>query len=99
MIYHSTHLSGDKYSFAIILQECQTRNGAWGSTYQDPEVIIERVRKSSTPPFRPAVHHLLDGAEGLRDLMKKCWAEDPDARPSFIDVRREVSRISVDLGW
>ena len=54
------------HSFAIILQECQTRNGAWGSSYQDPEVIIDRVRKSSNPPFRPTVPHLLDGAEGKK---------------------------------
>ena len=28
---------GDVYSFAIILQECHTRDGPWSGVHQDPE--------------------------------------------------------------
>lgn len=81
---------GDVYSFGIILQECQTRDGAWGSACQEAEVIVERVRECSKPPYRPIVQQLLDGAEGLRDVMKKCWNENPDERPSFSDLCKDV---------
>lgn len=30
---------GDVYSFAIILQECHTREGAWSGTYMEPQGI------------------------------------------------------------
>lgn len=81
---------GDVYSFGIILQECHTRDGAWGSSFQDAEAIIERVKRRSTPAFRPVVPELVDGAEGLRDVMKRCWAENPEERPQFSELRKDV---------
>jgi len=80
----------DVYSFAIILQECHTREGAWSGTYMEPQDIVERVRFLECPPFRPAVPHLIEKVEGLRDLMKRCWLEEPDDRPSVFDIRKEI---------
>ncbi|XP_047143236.1 atrial natriuretic peptide receptor 1 isoform X1 [Hydra vulgaris] len=81
---------GDVYSFGIILQECHTREGAWGDFSGDPRVIIETVMRRTKPPFRPLVQNLLEGAEGLRDVMKRCWSEVPEERPSFSELRREI---------
>jgi len=80
----------DVYSFAIILQECHTRDGPWSNTCQDPESIIEKVKQHCKPSFRPVVSDLLDGAEGLRDMMKVCWSETPEERPQFSELRKDV---------
>ena len=52
--------------------------------------IIEKVKQRCDPPFRPFVHELLDGAEGLRDLMKLCWNDIPEERPQFSELRKDV---------
>ncbi|EDO30985.1 predicted protein [Nematostella vectensis] len=87
-----TH-KGDVYSFSIILQEFHTRDGPYSANYMEPKAIIEKVRKSEFPPYRPIVANLIDGAEELRDLMKQCWAEDPDLRPDFTEIKKTVRRI------
>ena len=43
-----------------------------------------------SPPFRPVVSELISKAEGLHDLMKKCWQEKPEERPSFAELRKDV---------
>ena len=52
--------------------------------------IIERVKFAECPPFRPPVPYLIEKVEVLRDLMKRCWAEDPDDRPSTTEIRKEI---------
>eukprot|EP00794_Sanderia_malayensis_P009190 gene9190-10164_t len=89
---------GDVYSLAIILQECHTREGAWSGTYLEPQEIIERVKFAEYPPFRPPVPHLIEGIEGLRDMMKKCWHEDPEERPGIIDIRKELENMMRHIG-
>ena len=52
--------------------------------------VIQKVKARSVPPFRPVVQDLLDGAEGLRDVMKKCWSENPEERPHFSELKKDV---------
>ena len=52
--------------------------------------IIEKVKMNLSPPFRPVVSELISKAEGLHDLMKKCWQEKPEERPSFAELRKDV---------
>ena len=58
--------------------------------------IIERVRNRENPPFRPTVCELIDKAEGLRDLMKNCWMENPDERPTFQAIRKNIEVMMKD---
>ncbi|KAK2188315.1 hypothetical protein NP493_136g04019 [Ridgeia piscesae] len=45
---------------------------------------IERVKKSEQPPFRPSVPARVDeDSAQLVDLMKFCWEDGPQSRPSF----------------
>jgi len=81
---------GDVYSFAIILQECHTRMGPWSGTCLSHKEILKRIRVPELPPFRPTVSELIESAEGLRDIMKKCWLEHPDVRPTFPDLCKEI---------
>ena len=73
-------LLGDIYSFAIIIQEFHTRGTPWCTTDLKPWDIIEKLKKVEIPPFRPQVSQLIDKAEPLRELMKRCWYENPDER-------------------
>ncbi|XP_065065708.1 uncharacterized protein LOC135691687 [Rhopilema esculentum] len=88
----------DVYSFAIILQECHTREGAWSGTFLEPQDIIERVKFTECPPFRPPVPYLIEKVEGLRDLMKRCWCEEPDDRPSIVEIRKEIENMMAHNG-
>lgn len=45
------------------------------------------------PPFRPTVSELIESADGLRDIMKKCWLEHPDVRPTFPDLCKEIDSL------
>ena len=54
---------------------------------------IDRVIAGELPPYRPAVSDLVKNAEGLRDLMKKCWLEHPDVRPSFHELCKEIEAL------
>ncbi|XP_019412305.1 PREDICTED: atrial natriuretic peptide receptor 1 isoform X2 [Crocodylus porosus] len=79
---------GDVYSFGIILQEIAQRNGAFYVEGLDlsPKEIIERVKSSECPCFRPTASvgcHV----EELGQLMRRCWAEDPLERPDFNQIK------------
>ena len=51
---------------------------------------MARVKNGEVPPFRPHVPQVLEKAESLRELMKRCWDENADDRPSFSEIRKEV---------
>ncbi|XP_055641677.1 atrial natriuretic peptide receptor 1 isoform X2 [Toxorhynchites rutilus septentrionalis] len=85
---------GDVYSFAIILEEIVVRGGPYEAARQfmDPKLIVERVANHEGPPFRPFVDQR-DCPPDLHDLMEKCWADSPDDRPTFAQIRSTVKLI------
>ena len=52
--------------------------------------IIERVKEGEVPPYRPIVTQFITEVGELHDLMKLCWAEDPDKRPDFHEIKKIV---------
>ncbi|XP_032174057.1 atrial natriuretic peptide receptor 1 isoform X2 [Mustela erminea] len=80
--------AGDMYSFGIILQEIALRSGVFHVEGLDlsPKEIVERVTRGEQPPFRPSLA-LQSGLEELGQLMQRCWAEEPQERPTFQQVR------------
>ncbi|XP_059002596.1 atrial natriuretic peptide receptor 1 isoform X2 [Mustela lutreola] len=80
--------AGDVYSFGIILQEIALRSGVFHVEGLDlsPKEIVERVTRGEQPPFRPSLA-LQSGLEELGQLMQRCWAEEPQERPTFQQVR------------
>ena len=82
------------YSFGIIIQEIHTREGPWSTSYLEPCNIIERLKKVECPPFRPHVPQLIEKAEPLRNVMKRCWDEDADTRPAFQEIQKGVKMLS-----
>ncbi|XP_055479378.1 atrial natriuretic peptide receptor 1 isoform X1 [Psammomys obesus] len=87
--------AGDVYSFGIILQEIALRSGVFYVEGLDlsPKEVIERVTRGEQPPFRPSVG-LQSHLEDLGQLMQRCWAEDPQERPPFQQIRLALRKFN-----
>ena len=66
--------------------------------FRCPSEIIRRVTECEIPPFRPTVSQLIPRVEELRELMKLCWDEKPEARPEFHDIKKTLQRILNNSG-
>ncbi|CAF0852137.1 unnamed protein product [Adineta steineri] len=88
-------VKGDVYSFGIILQEIELRNGPWylRDTELQASAIIESVKTGSL--LRPSIE-VGDCSTDIRQLMKVCWNEDPNERPEFSEIRQVMRRINKD---
>ncbi|XP_072232312.1 retinal guanylyl cyclase 2 [Leuresthes tenuis] len=77
-------LPGDVYSFAIIMQEVVIRGPPFCMLDLSDAEIIEKLRKP--PPLcRPMVSPDYAPMECIQ-LMKQCWNEQPDKRPTFEEI-------------
>uniref|UniRef100_A0A670JVH9 Guanylate cyclase n=1 Tax=Podarcis muralis TaxID=64176 RepID=A0A670JVH9_PODMU len=85
----------DVYSFGIILQEIALRNGAFYIEGMDlsPKEIVQKVRNSQRPHFRPTVDLRLHSEE-LALLMERCWAQDLTERPDFAQIKIFIRRFN-----
>ncbi|XP_029302359.1 retinal guanylyl cyclase 2 [Cottoperca gobio] len=75
---------GDVYSFSIILQEVVVRGPPYCMLGLAPEEIIRKVKKPP-PMCRPTVAPDQAPLECIQ-LMKQCWSEMPDRRPTFHEI-------------
>uniref|UniRef100_A0A8D3A295 Guanylate cyclase n=1 Tax=Scophthalmus maximus TaxID=52904 RepID=A0A8D3A295_SCOMX len=89
---------GDIYSFAIILWELMynSKAGPYHDLNLEPKEIIMQLR---TPfqgePLRPVLSEQLC-EENINLLLKACWNENPDHRPPFGSIRRQLKDTSPD---
>ncbi|XP_073774675.1 guanylate cyclase 2G isoform X3 [Danio rerio] len=83
---------GDVYSFAIIIRELiySTEVGPYHDVHLEPKEIIKQLRTPmSEEPLRPTLSaDICD--ERLIPLIKACWSENPDHRPPFGSIRRQL---------
>nr|AYD91334.1 Olfactory guanylyl cyclase GC-D [Neotrygon kuhlii] len=77
-------VKGDTYSFAIILQEVVVRGSPYCMLGLSPEEIIKKVKKPP-PMCRPTVSPDQAPLECIQ-LMKQCWSELPERRPTFNEI-------------
>ncbi|XP_043560913.1 retinal guanylyl cyclase 2-like isoform X2 [Chiloscyllium plagiosum] len=75
---------GDIYSFAIIMQEVVIRGPPYCMFDLSAEEIIENVKKPP-PLLRPIITQDHAPMECIQ-LMRQCWNEIPERRPSFDEV-------------
>ncbi|XP_033970730.1 retinal guanylyl cyclase 2 [Trematomus bernacchii] len=75
---------GDVYSFSIILQEVVVRGLPYCMLGLTPEEIIRKVKKPP-PMCRPTVAPDQAPLECIQ-LMKQCWSEMPERRPTFHEI-------------
>ncbi|XP_039703585.1 retinal guanylyl cyclase 1 [Pteropus medius] len=74
-------LAGDVFSLGIIMQEVVCRSAPYAMLELTPEEVVQKVQ--SPPPLcRPLVSMDQAPMECIQ-LMKQCWAEQPDLRPSM----------------
>ncbi|XP_056019225.1 receptor-type guanylate cyclase Gyc76C-like isoform X2 [Ostrea edulis] len=85
--------AGDVYSFAIILYEINGRKGAYGNCNLSPKEIILRVRDDTKEEFRPRLAELDKAPKFVTDVIKECWARDPEKRPDFKTVRSRLKEL------
>ncbi|XP_028395101.1 receptor-type guanylate cyclase Gyc76C-like [Dendronephthya gigantea] len=81
---------GDVYSFSIILEEFHTMKSPYSNSEIPARDIVDRVVDGEYPPYRPVVIHSIENAERLLALMKECWREVPEKRPSFQEIKYDV---------
>uniref|UniRef100_A0A8D0GW71 Guanylate cyclase n=1 Tax=Sphenodon punctatus TaxID=8508 RepID=A0A8D0GW71_SPHPU len=77
-------LKGDVYSFAIILQEVIVRGLPYCMSELSAEEILRKV-KNPPPMCRPSVSPEHAPLECIQ-LMKQCWSEAPNRRPTFEEI-------------
>ena len=53
-------------------------------------VIINRIRKSEDPPYRPCLSNTFDIPEKVSTLIAACWNEHPDYRPDMHTIVKKV---------
>uniref|UniRef100_A0A3Q1IGT6 Guanylate cyclase n=1 Tax=Anabas testudineus TaxID=64144 RepID=A0A3Q1IGT6_ANATE len=83
---------GDVYSFAIIMQEVVIRGPPFCMLDLSAADIVEKLRKP--PPLcRPLVSPDYAPLECIQ-LMKQCWTEQPDKRPSFDEIFDQFKNIN-----
>uniref|UniRef100_A0A3B4WKS6 Guanylate cyclase n=1 Tax=Seriola lalandi dorsalis TaxID=1841481 RepID=A0A3B4WKS6_SERLL len=88
---HGT-LPGDVFSFAIIMQEVVIRGPPFCMLDLSAEDIIEKLCKP--PPLcRPVVSPDYAPFECIQ-LMKQCWNEQPEKRPSFEEIHDQFKNIN-----
>ncbi|XP_072361836.1 retinal guanylyl cyclase 2-like [Scyliorhinus torazame] len=75
---------GDIYSFSIIMQEVVIRGPPYCMFDMPAEEIIQNIKKHS-PMLRPVITSDHAPIECIQ-LMRQCWNEMPERRPSFDEV-------------
>uniref|UniRef100_A0A8C2SXZ6 Guanylate cyclase n=1 Tax=Coturnix japonica TaxID=93934 RepID=A0A8C2SXZ6_COTJA len=83
---------GDIYSFAIILQEVVVRGPPYCTSELSAEEIIKKVKKP--PPLcRPNIAPEMAPLVCIQ-VMKQCWVEAPERRPTFEEVFHKFKTIN-----
>ena len=74
----------DTYSFAMLVLECITEEAPFSNLPHDGAVVHARFVKKQLPP-RPGGRET-HVPNKLWELMKRCWAVEPDDRPTMEHV-------------
>ncbi|XP_055066934.2 retinal guanylyl cyclase 2 isoform X2 [Misgurnus anguillicaudatus] len=85
-------LPGDVYSFSIIMQEVVMRGPPYCTLELSYDEIVQKVRKPP-PMCRPVVSPDHAPMECIQ-LMKQCWNEQPEKRPTFEDIFDQFKNVN-----
>ncbi|XP_043836337.1 guanylate cyclase 2G-like [Dromiciops gliroides] len=92
---HGTQ-KGDVYSFAILMRELiyNNRHGPFEDLNKEAEEIINRIKDhTAAVPLRPKLSKE-KCSEKVIAMLKTCWDESPEKRPTFSRVKRILREAS-----
>ena len=69
------------------------RNSVLHSNPLSPSEIVQKVRNSQRPYFRPSIDRTQLNEE-LVLLMERCWAQEPAERPDFGQIKGFIRRFN-----
>ncbi|XP_009415728.2 serine/threonine-protein kinase 12 [Musa acuminata AAA Group] len=78
----------DVFAFSLILQEMI--EGCPPFCYMQDADVPKAYASNERPPFRTQKLY----AHGLKELIERCWSQDPAERPTFIEI---IDRLSIIL--
>ncbi|CAJ0592016.1 unnamed protein product [Cylicocyclus nassatus] len=80
---------GDIYSFAIICSEIVTKKSPWDLENQeyDLDELIYKIKRGGRAPIRPSLDTDDEHNASMSLLIRDCWAEEPDQRPSTDQIK------------
>uniref|UniRef100_A0A158PAA5 Guanylate cyclase n=1 Tax=Angiostrongylus cantonensis TaxID=6313 RepID=A0A158PAA5_ANGCA len=86
---------GDIYSFAIICSEIITKKSAWDLQNQDHDIeeLLHKLKRGGRSPIRPLLNTEDEQNSNMSVLVKDCWSEDPDQRPSCDQVKSFIKSL------
>mmetsp|Transcript_67785 Transcript_67785/g.196007 ORF Transcript_67785/g.196007 Transcript_67785/m.196007 type:complete len:288 (+) Transcript_67785:157-1020(+) len=85
----------DVFSFAMVAFEVAFRHVPFES------LDAHQVARQTMAGMRPDMEDDFNTEEappGLLDIIRECWHQEPEQRPSFADVRLKVEQLSVSSG-
>ena len=77
----------DVYAFAILAYEIVTGKEPFAEDGKQPtfSAIIKNIRNLKRPVFTSSI------PDNMKDLIEKCWSQDPKERPSFDEIFEKLS--------
>jgi len=56
--------------------------------------VVTRVRNGESIPFRPQLPENLELGKPMLDLIRSCWLENPEQRPTFQQIRTTLRKMT-----
>ena len=81
----------DVYSFALLLWALWMRQEPYMHSGLNAFQLVQRVLDGVRPPMPPSM------PPKMAQLVRDCWAGDPDARPSFTEIRKRLKDMRGDF--
>uniref|UniRef100_A0A158P7J9 Guanylate cyclase n=1 Tax=Angiostrongylus cantonensis TaxID=6313 RepID=A0A158P7J9_ANGCA len=87
---------GDIYSFGIICSEVITKTPAWDLQNQDYDIdeLVYKLKRGGRSPIRPKLNTEEDQNSSMSALVKDCWSEEPDQRPSSDQIQARMKELT-----
>ncbi|ETN75604.1 adenylate/guanylate cyclase catalytic domain protein [Necator americanus] len=87
---------GDIYSFAIVCSEIITKKSAWDLENQDYDLdeLVYKIKRGGRSPIRPLLETEDEYNSSFSLLIKDCWSEEVDMRPSCDQVKSLIKSMN-----
>ncbi|CAJ0591357.1 unnamed protein product [Cylicocyclus nassatus] len=87
---------GDVYSFGIVCSEIITKKSAWNLENQDYDLdeMIYKIKRGGRSPIRPSLETEDEHNSSLTLLVKDCWSEEIEMRPSCDQLKSLIKSMN-----